>query len=211
MSEFAQRIVGWWRERGRRFPWRETADPYRIFVAEVMLHRTRAENVVSVYMTFLERFPNVASLASARPEEVMTVMAPLGLRWRSRMMIEAARMVMEKFGGTLPGDKETLMKLPGSGEYISSAVAIFSSGEPLPLLDTNIIRVVSRYLCLSRSDGSRRSRQYRDAVTELLDSENVSAFYYACIDLAALICKASKPECQVCPVMDTCANLTSIT
>ncbi len=204
LSSVAQKLINWWKNNGRKFPWRETYDTYRIFVAEILLHRTRAENVAEVYERFLERFPDVTALATASFTDVDEVIGKLGLRWRSIMLLDAATRILVQFNGSVPTEKEVLMKLPGVGEYIASAVVIFSSGKYLPLLDTNIVRVISRYLNMPSSDGSRRSEKYRKSVTNFVDLEDVRNSYFSIIDLAALVCKVSTPKCQVCPIRDTC-------
>ncbi|MCL5730746.1 MAG: DNA-binding protein [Candidatus Thermoplasmatota archaeon] len=204
LSSVAQKLINWWKINGRKFPWRETYDTYRIFVAEILLHRTRAENVMGVYEKFLEKFPDVTALATARFTDVDAVIGKLGLRWRSIMLLDAARRILVQFNGSVPTEKEVLMKLPGVGEYIASAVVIFSSGKFLPLLDTNIVRVISRYLDIPSYDGSRRSEKYRRSVTRFVGLEDVRNSYFSIIDLGALVCRASAPSCPVCPIRETC-------
>lgn len=120
------------------------------------------------------------------------------------MLLDASRELMLDFKGSVPLKKEALMQLPGIGEYIASAVVIFSRDEFLPLLDTNIVRVISRFSGIPRNDGSRRSEKYRNSVMRFVDSQNARKSYFSIIDLGALVCKASEPLCSVCPISETC-------
>lgn len=204
MSGVSQKLIDWWKINGRRFPWRDTFDPYRIFVAEVLLHRTKAESVAEVFEEFLDRFPDITALANSDFKDIHTVTRKLGLRWRSEMLQKAAKEMVKKFNGQVPSKRAALIELPGVGEYIASAVAIFSTGEFLPLLDTNIVRVISRYSGIPRNENSRRSEEYRSSVIGFVDPQDIRSSYFSIIDLGALVCKASAPICQICPIKEKC-------
>lgn len=197
-------LLDWWTSSGRDFPWRRTRDPYHILISEVLLHRTRADQVVRVYGEFIRRYPTVTDLARAEPREVMRLLRPLGLRWRVRLLLRAARSIAARFGGSVPTDPAELMALPGIGPYISSAVATFSLGIRAPLLDANTVRVLSRLTGVRATDGSRRSRRFAEIYLRLLGDGDPRAFGYALIDLAALICRPSRPRCGECPLVRFC-------
>ncbi len=206
MPSFVEELISWWRLNGRSFPWRTTDDPYRIFVAEVLLHRTRADSTVPVYLELINAFPTVAELSCADENTLLTLVSPLGLRWRTKMLLEASKIVMDCYGGAIPVDKNKLLQLPGVGEYITSAVRTFSSGIRDPLIDVNTVRIISRIHGVVVSDSARRTSRMRRWYLELLDKEgDPRIFGYAMIDLASRICRPHNPKCELCPVMDHCS------
>jgi len=200
-----QRLLQWARSNLRSFPWRETRDPYRILVAEVLLHRTRVQQVMAVYPEFLQRFPDVSALAAASPAEVLELLKPLGLHWRSRLLHEMARRILQETGGQILPDREWLRALPGVSDYIASAVLCLAFGRPEPMIDTNTVRVVSRILGTAVTDGTRRSRWFREMCERLLDRDSPAVFNLALIDLGAAVCRPAQPSCAVCPLCDLCA------
>lgn len=203
---FRKAVIAWGREHFRYFPWRLTEDPYCILMAEVMLHRTQAPQVVPVYERFIARYPDVPALVRASREELHKVLYPLGLRWRIDLIHEMARHMMERFEGQVPREKADLVSLPGVSEYIAGAVRCFAWNLPEPLIDTNTVRVVGRLFGLETRDSSRRNRLFRELITALVDPEEPRAYNYALLDLADQVCtKKRPPECGGCPVQKYCA------
>jgi A/G-specific adenine glycosylase len=202
--ELTTSLIGWARLHGRRFPWRQTRIPYRILLAEVLLHRTRAAAVVPVYRRLVGLCPTPSALASEQ-KRVREIMWPLGLEWRADMLIKATEVVVESYGGEVPTQRKDLLSLPGVGEYIGGAIRCFSSDTPEVLLDTNIVRVLGRYRGLRLGDSARRRREFRELVADLVPSARSREWYFALIDLAATICKPVNPKCPVCPVHRGCA------
>ncbi|MGP6294181.1 DNA-binding protein [Caldiplasma sukawensis] len=196
---------------GRRFPWRGVDDPYRIFIAEVMLHRTRAENVVPVYERFLERFPDAESLVGADMMEVADIMDSLGLRWRSKLLKESFIDIVERFHGKIPVNKSDLLSLPGVGDYISSAVSLFAGGSREVLIDTNTLRVICRINGETVTDSRRKDRRIREVYSRLLNNSDPVTFAYSMIDLASLICTPKNPRCLDCPVHVHCTTYATRT
>jgi A/G-specific adenine glycosylase len=205
LRDFRERLLVWWEASGREFPWRKTRDPYRILMAEVLLHRTRAEQVVPVYEHLIDKFPSIGFLAGASPQEVMQEMRGAGLYWRAKLAHEMATEIVRRFGGAVPEDKQQLQSLPGVSQYIASAVRCFAFGCSEPLLDTNTVRIAGRLFDLPVTDSSRRSKLFRDILDTLLDRERPREFNLALIDLGALVCKSRKPECHLCPVFRHCS------
>lgn len=202
---FRKAVIAWGREHFRYFPWRLTEDPYRILMAEVMLHRTQAPQVVPVYEQFIACYPDVPALVRASREELHKVLYPLGLRWRIDLIHEMARQIMERFEGQIPREKADLLSLPGVSEYIAGAVRCFAWNLPEPLIDTNTVRVVGRLFGLEIRDSSRRNRLFRELVTALVDPEEPRLYNYALLDLADQVCtKKRPPECNECPVHQHC-------
>ncbi|NPV28481.1 MAG: A/G-specific adenine glycosylase [Firmicutes bacterium] len=203
---FRRSLIDWGQEHFRSFPWRLNRDPYRILVAEIMLHRTRASQVVPVYKKFINRYPDVKSLASATKNELHEVLFPLGLRWRVNLIHEMASSLVERFGGRVPEGREDLLSLPGISDYITGAVRCFAWNYPEPLADTNTVRIIGRLFGLRVSDSSRRNRHFRKLLAVLVDPDEAAAYNYALLDLANEVCTQKQlPKCSQCPVSVWCA------
>src|SRR4249920_1179000 len=143
-----RRVRGWYRRARRALPWRESRDPYRIWVSEVMLQQTRVATVIPYYERFLERFPDVRALARARSEDVLAAWAGLGYYRRARHLHDAARLVVREHGGRIPADRAGFGRLPGVGRYTAGAVLSIAFDQPLPVLDGNVERVLARWFAL---------------------------------------------------------------
>lgn len=199
-------LIAWGRKHSRRLPWRSARNPYRVLMAEVMLHRTQARQVAPVYTEVVRRYPNPASLAAASRKELRHALYSLGLRWRIDLVKAMANKLANAFGGKVPREKPELLSLPGVSDYIASAVRCFAFNFPEPLVDTNTVRVVGRVFGLETKDSSRRNRQFRELIFMLVDQKRACSYNYALLDLAGEIChKAKPPECQRCPLRRWCA------
>ncbi|MBU7018880.1 MAG: A/G-specific adenine glycosylase [Theionarchaea archaeon] len=203
-DNFRDRLLDWWRENQRDFPWRSTGNIYHILIAEILLHRTRAEQVVPVYNDFLDRFPSIENVAEASRSEIEGILYPLGLHWRAKLLHRMAKTICEERDCNIPSDKKELESLPGISHYIASAVRCFALGYPEIILDTNTVRIAGRLFGIEVTDSSRRSRKFREILGSLLDKEYPREFNLALIDLGALICKTSDPQCGCCPVKSMC-------
>lgn len=197
-------LLRWWPHGKRSFPWRETRDPYRVLVAEVLLHRTRADQVVPLYELFLERFPNIQGLAKSNPDELLRLFHSAGLQWRWKLLHAMAVDLETRFNGQIPDDSTPLTSLPGVSHYIASAVRCFAFGHPEAMLDTNTVRITGRLFGLPITDSSRRNRLFRDILQSMIDPENPRDFNFALIDLAATICTAKSPLHHECPLRGYC-------
>ncbi len=202
---FRRALITWGRQHFRIFPWRQTENPYHILMAEIMLHRTQARQVLPVYEHFIERYLDSESLARASIKQLRSDLASLGLRWRIDLIQAMSAEIMHRFDGQVPREKEDLLSLSGVSEYIASAVRCFAWNLPEPLIDTNTVRVVGRLFGLEIKDSSRRNRRFRELITALVDPEHPRTYNYALLDLAHLIChKRRSPECVSCPVQTYC-------
>ncbi len=202
---FRKALVTWGQEHFRPLPWRLTEDPYSILMAEVMLHRTQARQVVPVYERFTERYPDVRRLAQATKEELHRALYPLGLRWRIDLIHEMATDLMERFDGQVPREKAALLSLPGVSEYVAGAVRCFAWNQPELLIDTNTVRVVGRLFGLETKDSSRRNRRFRELIGALVHPDEPRVYNYALLDLAGEVCtKKQPPKCGRCPVSVWC-------
>jgi len=198
-------LLEWFRKHGRDYPWRKEKNPYRILIAEIMLQRTKADQVVPVYKLFLARFPNIRVLAQASYEEIEYFFAMLGLRWRARKIKELAEMLDKRFNGQIPCSREVLLSLPGIGEYIADAVLCFACGVNVAVVDANVCRVISRVFGIKPRGEARRDPVFRHIAQRLLPPEKVKEFNWAIIDFAALVCTPRNPKCAECPLRPYCS------
>lgn len=198
-SRFRRLLLSWARSNLREYPWRRERDRFRLLLSEMMLRRTRADQVVPVYERMAKHYPTAEELAAAPTGELREVLYPLGLEWRADNIVSMVREVVERYGGEVPVTKEELMSLPGVGDYVASAVTCFSSDEPTPIIDTNVVRVIGRIFGLRLDGEARRRKEMRDAAGMCLDRHQPRLYNYALLDFAALICTSSIPHCTECP------------
>jgi len=204
-SRLTEDLLAWFAETGRDLPWRRTADPYPIWISEVMLQQTRVETALPYYERFLERFPNVGSLAAATEEEVLRIWEGLGYYSRARHLHQAAVQVMAQFGGRIPESQDRLQELPGIGRYTAGAIAAIAFGQDALALDGNLKRVLARLFDVHldpRSSEGERELERRAA--GILPRGKASEFNQGLMDLGALICRPRAPECSICPLARHC-------
>lgn len=190
-------LLSWYRSNRRALPWRDTTDPYKILVAEIMSHQTQISRVVPAYEAFLERFPTVEALASSSLRDVMAVWTGLGYNNRARRLHDTARHIRAH---GWPDTVEGLLDLPGIGPYTAHAVAAFSMGIRVPAIDTNLKRVLSRWYG-EGLDGLT----LRTAAEESLGAD-AATWNQAVMDLGAAICTPRNPRCDLCPVTRYCTG-----
>jgi len=202
---FRDQLLEWFNTHQRQLPWRQTKDPYRIWISEVMLQQTQVKNVLSYYEKFLLRFPDIERLAAADPQEVLKVWEGMGYYARARNLHKAARIVVQEMGGGLPTDYSQFRKLPGVGEYIGAAVQSLAFDKPYPVVDGNVKRVVARLFVIdSPVNESSSARLFREGADELLDRDRPGLFNQAMMELGATICRPRRPICPDCPVSRFC-------
>ncbi len=187
----------------RTLPWRGETDPYRIWVSEVMLQQTRVETVIPYYERWVERFPDLDALAEAEEDEVLRAWQGLGYYSRARRLHQGARLVKERYSGTLPRNSEGLRELPGVGQYTAGAVASIAYGEVVPAVDGNVKRVFSRLFDLPDPTPG----QFQRLAGELVDSRRPGDFNQALMELGALTCLPRSPRCDACPLVSHCLAL----
>jgi A/G-specific adenine glycosylase len=204
--EFAARVVHWQREHGRsNLPWQATQDPYRIWLSEIMLQQTQVSTVIPYFERFTARFPDAASLAAAHEDEVLALWSGLGYYARARNLHRAAREVVERFGGAFPAAFDALVTLPGIGRSTASAIAAFAGGEPRPILDGNVRRVLARHAGIPGDPTSAAVQQalWNEAEARMT-RHDVEAYTQGMMDLGATVCLPRKPLCLLCPVNEDC-------
>ena len=198
-------LLRWYRREKRDLPWRHTRDPYRIWISEAMLQQTRVETVIPYYERFLDRFPDVASLASAELEDVLGLWQGLGYYSRARNLKRAAEQVVAECDGALPETAAGLRALPGIGRYTAGAVASIAFDRPEPIVDGNVARVLSRIHGL-RDDVKSPAGQKRlwDEAAGLVRGSAPGDLNQALMELGATVCTPRAPRCGSCPVRASC-------
>ena len=203
-KEILPLLLDWYRRSRRDLPWGHTADPYRIWVSEVILQQTRVVQGTAYYLRFLERFPDVESLAAASPDEVLKVWEGLGYYSRARNMHAAARHIAGRLGGHFPRTYEELLRLKGVGPYTAAAVASIAFGEAVPVVDGNVFRVVTRLFAITLPRGDGGDREVRALLAQLIPAEEAGDFNQALMELGALVCTPAAPACDDCPLREHC-------
>lgn len=199
------KLLNWYRQNGRSLPWRGADDPYKIWVAEVMLQQTRVETVKPYYQRWLQRFPTVTDLAQADQDEVLNLWEGLGYYRRARYLQRAAQIVVEQHGGKLPRTVADLKELPGVGEYTSAAIASIAFDADALALDGNLKRVLARLFDVDALLGSAAAdAQLRRAGESMLPAGKAAAFNQALMDLGATVCLPRQPHCEQCPLEADC-------
>jgi A/G-specific adenine glycosylase len=203
-----RRVLAWFDEYGRSFPWRAADDPFEVLIAELLLQRTRADLVPEVFRVFLRRYPDAPALATADSADVVDVLRPLGFLHRSARLPALARVLVERFKGSVPRTEKELLSLPGVGRYVANAVLVVAFNKRRPLLDPNVIRLIGRVFGVSSSRRRARDDERLWAfLTELLPRRRSREFALGLIDLGAVVCVARRPRCFSCPLRDRCVAL----
>jgi A/G-specific adenine glycosylase len=189
-------------------PWRRYRTPYRVFLAEMLLVRTRADVVAQLFEEIAFRYPTIEALASADENELRTVLHPLGLSKRVPYLIKAAQYICDEHNGKIPSDVEDLLKVPGVGSYTAAAIATFAYGQGLVPADVNILRFVSRLTGLEMKHVTKGSQELRELLP-FLSEQNVGLSAENLLDFTRSVCKARKPKCKECPLSGQCSYFRS--
>lgn len=202
---FSNEIINWYYNHKRDLPWRETVDPYKIWLSEVILQQTRVAQGLDYYYTFSENFPTVQALALAEEDEVLRLWQGLGYYSRARNLHKAAKIVVNQFNGVFPSNYSSLLTLPGIGEYTAAAVASFSANEVHAVLDGNVFRVLARFFGIKEPINSSEGKKvFSKLAKELIDPSNPATYNQAIMEFGALQCKPKSPNCAVCPISSSC-------
>ena len=203
MADFTTEIEQWYRQHKRALPWRETTNPYYIWLSEIILQQTRVEQGRAYYERFVSAFPSVQALAAASEEQVLLLWQGLGYYSRARNLHKAAQQIVAR--GSFPSDYKSILSLPGVGPYTAAAIASFSFGLPYAVVDGNVFRVLSRYFGIETPiDSTRGKKEFTALADELLDKKRPALYNQAIMDFGAVVCKPSGTECFLCPICETC-------
>lgn len=197
-------LIKWYRNNGRKYPWRKDRTPYRILIAEIMLQRTKADQVAPVYLSFLNEFPDPERLGKASKEEIAKYFLKLGLIRRARLVELLGKELLARFNGKIPRNRKELLSLPSVGEYMADALLCFAFDEDVAVVDSNVCRIIGRVFNLKARGEARRDPQFRQAVNKLLPRSKAKEFNWGIIDLGALVCTPQNPSCDLCPLEPWC-------
>jgi A/G-specific adenine glycosylase len=205
LRTFQSRLLAWFRAHRRELPWRSDRDPYRVWVAEIMLQQTRIAAVIPYYDRFLRRFPDVHALARARQPQVLKLWSGLGYYSRARNLHAAAKTIVAQHGGEFPRELEAALSLPGIGRYTAAAVLSIAYDEPLAVLDGNVARVLARLGAVRGNLRAPRAwRNLSETAQQLLAREAASDWNQALMELGETICTPQSPQCAACPIRRWC-------
>jgi A/G-specific adenine glycosylase len=206
-AAFRRKLLAWYARYGRDLPWRQTRDPYRVLVSEIMLQQTQVDRVLPKYHQWLQRYPSLPALAAAPVEDAVATWYPLGYNIRPRRLHAIAREAVEQYGGTLPGDGDRLRAFKGIGAYTAGAVLSFAFGERAAILDTNVARLLFRVFVGQGDPKAHAMRRRLWAISEaVLPGRRVFDFNQALMDFGALVCVARRPKCLACPLAGPCLS-----
>jgi len=205
LATFRKQLLGWFRQFQRDLPWRCTRDPYRIWLSEIMLQQTRVAAAIPYYERFLQRFPDVRTLAAAPQEEVLRLWSGLGYYSRARNLQKAAQQIVAEHGRKFPTRLDDVLALPGVGKYTAAAILSIAFGEKHAVLDGNVARVQAR-LGAIRGDirESRHWRELQKTADRLLEPKSPGDWNQAMMELGATLCTPKSPQCLLCPVAQFC-------
>ena len=198
-------LLPWYRISKRDLPWRNTTDPYAVWISEIMLQQTRVDTVIERYTVFLDRFPTVDSLARCEMDDLLKTWEGLGYYSRARNLKKAAEIISDTYGGQFPDDYETIRDLPGIGEYTAGAISSIAFNFPVPAVDGNVLRVLSRFLPSYEDISLPATKRYFTDLLRPVYPDDCSAFTQALMELGALVCLPNgKPLCGKCPLKERC-------
>ncbi len=197
---FAELLVRWFEENRRPLPWRETYDPYHVWVSEAMLQQTQVETALPFYERFIARFPSLQSLAGAEESEVLKLWAGLGYYRRAKNLLAAARIVAARHDGRVPSDYDALIALPGVGPYMAGAILSIAFNKPFPVVDGNVRRVLSRICGWTEEN----PKGLWAAAEQIACSGEPRSVNQAIMELGAKVCSFKAPRCLLCPIRSAC-------
>jgi len=202
---FVQNILKYYSKNKRDLPWRNTKDPYKIWISEIILQQTQVKQGLSYYQKFIKRFPNIESLANAKEDEVLHLWQGLGYYSRARNLHFAAQQIQNQFGGVFPQTYNEILSLKGIGEYTAAAIASFAFDLPYAVVDGNVFRVLSRFFGIRKAiDSSEGKKFFFDLANELLDKTNPSEYNQAIMEFGATFCTPQSPDCSNCCLNKYC-------
>lgn len=202
---FSQKIIAWYFLNKRDLPWRNTKDPYRVWLSEIILQQTRVVQGMPYFLKFTNAYPTLKELAEADEQEILKLWQGLGYYSRARNMHATARFVYKELDAKFPITYKELVKLKGIGDYTASAIASFCYNEVQAVVDGNVYRVIARYFGIKTPiNTSKAKKEFKEIAFELIDNQNPGLFNQAIMELGSLQCTPKSPNCEACPVQDSC-------
>lgn len=202
---FSKTIISWYQENPRQLPWRETQDPYKIWLSEIILQQTRVAQGLPYYEAFAKTYPTVQALAEAPESEILRLWQGLGYYSRARNLQACARYICKELGGDFPNSYEKLIQLKGVGSYTAAAISSFAFGEVRAVVDGNVFRVLARYFGIATDIGSGKGKkEFETLANQLIPKEHPGEFNQAIMDFGARCCTPKTPSCSSCPLTRSC-------
>lgn len=206
--KIAKELIRWYAANKRDLPWRNTQDPYHIWLSEIILQQTRVEQGLPYYLRFIERFPRVEDLAQAEEQEVLRLWQGLGYYSRARNLHAAAKQIMSVYNSAFPGSYDELIRLKGVGEYTAAAISSFAFNEAKAVVDGNVFRFLARYFGIDTPINSTTGKkEFTELANSIIDPERPGVFNQAIMEFGALHCKPVNPYCDTCPFRLSCVAL----
>ncbi|MFY0713386.1 A/G-specific adenine glycosylase [Seonamhaeicola sp. NFXS20] len=203
--QFLKSLISWYSNNKRDLPWRQTKNPYCIWLSEIILQQTQIKQGLPYYYAFLNTFPTIFHLAKANESEVLKLWQGLGYYSRARNLHATAKYVANELQGEFPNNYKALLKLKGVGDYTASAIASICFNEPTAVVDGNVYRVLSRYFGIETPINSTKGgKEFKSVAQELIDKKDPATFNQAIMEFGAVQCKPQNPDCSICPFNDSC-------
>lgn len=207
---FSNILVQWYLQNKRDLPWRKTSNPYKIWLSEIILQQTRVDQGMAYYFKFTAHFPTVFHLAKATEEEVLKLWQGLGYYSRARNLHFSAKSIVKDFGGNFPTTYKDILKLKGVGDYTASAIASICYNEPTAVVDGNVYRVLARYFGIFTPINSTKGiKEFKLLAQKLLDPSIPGTYNQAIMEFGARMCKPQNPDCNICPLNNSCVSLAN--
>ncbi|MBF8294203.1 MAG: HhH-GPD family protein [Bacteroidetes bacterium] len=200
-----QIVVSWFLSNSRSFPWRDTQNPFHVFVAEMLLRQTQAERVIGPYQELINKYPDENTLASADVEALRAWFRPLGLSKRADNLVQAAETIVKDFQGIVPNNLNALLSLPGVGIYSASAILCLSFGGRVPMIDESSGRLLRRVFVLPSRGPAYSDKKLLQLASDILPEKSSREFNLGLLDIAAKFCHSRMPDCRSCPLVSMCA------
>lgn len=205
LSNFQAEIILWYDQNKRNLPWRDTKNPYKIWLSEIILQQTRVNQGLPYYIKFLEHFPDIFALAEADEKEILNLWQGLGYYSRARNLHYTAKDIADNYHGSFPRTYSEILKLKGIGEYTAAAIASFSFDEATAVLDGNVFRVLSRLFNVHEAIDTKEGKKiFKELAYDCLSKKNPSQYNQAIMEFGAIQCVPVNPECEVCPLQHMC-------
>lgn len=206
VGEWPDLVVEWFQDNGRRFLWRSTQNPYHILVAEIMLQRTKADQVEPVFEEFVAADADPSYVVEMGEDYCQALFGKLGLHWRAPLFLELNQVLHDENAGKVPDSMPELLRLPGVGQYAATAVMVFAFGRPMTVVDSNVLRIFRRFFGWDLPDHARRNRKLLTLANSMCPTTPTAAraFNWGLLDLGALVCTESSPAHHECPVKASC-------
>lgn len=204
IKNFRKVLIRWFNKNKRDYPWRRTEDPFRVLIAEMMLQRTKADQVQPVYIDFFSNFKTPSDVARTDMGILNCILYPLGLRWRIKRFKEVSQSIVKNFWEKVPESREEILRLPGVGDYVAGIVLSVAFNKKEWIVDSNVVRVFKRYFGISTSKEGRRDKHVIDIAQNYASCKNPKNANLAILDFAALVCTPRKPIHERCPLSRSC-------